>query len=311
MFETNYTGIQPLEGRVLMSASAVFHAGALRVKGFGGQANVITIANSADASAIDVTVDSVDAAGTPHNLTKSFPKAMGISSIFVVGSSLRDTISVGQANDTLGLEGFDLPTTVISGAGDDFITTSDANDLVLPGAGNDSVATNGGDDVVFAGAGDDEVDAGDGNDWVRGMVGNDAINGGNGDDRLNGGFGNDAVQGGAGNDLLRGEAGDDNLDGGGGNDAIFGGLGNDVLRGSGGDDALWGSFGDDNLDGGAGNDSLGGIIGRNALTGGTGADTFHVRALVLNSSNDYTPAEGDVLDLVPKARGEGPKPPAA
>jgi Ca2+-binding RTX toxin-like protein len=302
--------VETLEGRTLLSASAVLSKGVLRVAGDGASANTITVANSVDQASIDVTITSVRVNVAPKTFTKSFPRAMGIASVAVKGGRFNDTISVGQDNPLAGIASFDLPARVLSGAGDDTITLTDAADFVLPGAGNDVVDARGGNDVVFAGLGSDDVDAGSGDDVVRGNVGNDPIGGGDGNDRLAGNVGNDSVAGGPGNDILRGDVGDDTLEGGGDNDTLFGFVGNDTLRGGNGDDVLWGGVGDDSLEGGNGNDGLGGIIGRNNLLGGQDADTFHVRALDLNASNDFNVPDGDVLDLVPKAKSEGPTPPA-
>lgn len=303
------TACESLERRTLF-ASAVLAGGVLRIAGDGPAANVITVANSVDQASIDVTITSTRSGLAPKTLTKSFSKALGISSIAIKSGGRNDNISVGQDNDPLGIVKFDLPTRVLSGAGDDVITLTDASDFVVPSAGNDRVDTNGGNDTIFAGTGNDIVDAGDGDDLVRGMLGNDTLEGGDGNDRIAGNTGNDLIDGGAGIDLLRGDVGDDTLEGGDGNDTLFGLVGNDILRGNDGDDVLWGGVGDDALDGGDGNDSLGGIVGRNTLLGGPGADIFHVRDLALNASNDFNAPEGDVLDAVPKARTEGPKPSA-
>lgn len=300
--------VESLERRTLFSG-AVLARGVLNVFGDGGSANTIVVAESADGASVDVTINSVNARGVPKSFAKSFPKTLVINQIWVRGGVGNDNISVGQANGTLGIQSLDLPTRVLSGAGNDVIVTPDAADFILSGAGNDSVDSGGGNDVVFAGAGNDFVEAGNGDDWVRGMFGDDAIEGGGDADRLSGGIGNDLLQGGQGMDLLLGNIGNDTLEGGAENDSLFGGIGNDVLRGNGGDDALWGGLGDDALEGGAGNDSLGGILGTNSLLGGQGTDTFHVRELALNPTNDYDAATGDVLDLV-RTRSEGPKPPA-
>lgn len=301
------TTCESLERRTLF-ASAVLAGGVLRVAGDGPAANVITVANSVDQASIDVTITSTRAGLAPKTLTKSFSKALGISSIAIKSGGRNDNISVGQDNDPLGIVEFSLPARVLSGAGDDVITLTDASDFVLPGAGNDRVDTNGGNDTIFAGTGNDIIEAGDGDDLVRGMVGNDTLDGGDGNDRLAGNTGNDSINGGQGFDLVRGDVGDDTLEGGDGNDTLFGLVGDDILRGGDGDDVLWGGVGDDTLEGGAGNDSLGGIIGRNNLLGGPGADIFHVRDLALNASNDFNAADLDVLNLVPRARTEGPKP---
>ena len=295
--------VEPLERRTLMS-SAVLAAGVLRVTGDPG-ASTITVANSLDGASIDVTVSST---GRPL-LAKSFPKSAGVTSVFVRSGRFADVISVGQANPLAGIAAFDIPARVFGGSGDDTVNLTDAADFVLPGAGNDFVDTNGGNDVVFAGAGNDNVEAGDGDDVVRGMLGNDTVGGGNGADRVAGGVGNDSLSGGPGTDVLRGDFGDDTVEGGGDNDTVFGNLGNDLLRGGNGDDALWGAQGDDTLEGGNGNDVLGGIIGRNTLLGGQDADTFTVRDLTLNATNDFNATQGDVVNVV-AARAEGPKVPA-
>lgn len=300
---------ESLEQRVLMSA-AVLARGVLRVAGDARAANTIVVENSPDGLSIDVRVDSINVLNQTKNLTRTFSKTLGINAIFVRGGRLRDTILVGQANDTTGAEEFILPTRAFSFAGNDAITLTDAPDFVNSGVGNDVVDTNGGNDIIFAGAGNDDIDAGDGDDWVRGFQGDDILDGDGGNDRLNGGVGNDNIQAGQGNDLVRGEQGDDIIEGDGDNDLLFGGTGNDILRGGAGNDSLWAGVGDDTLEGGIGDDNLGGILGRNNLSGGIGADTFHVRDLALNASNDFNAAEGDILNIV-RGRKEGPRPPAA
>lgn len=310
MSGTNRFSLESLERRVLMSA-AVLARGVLRVAGDARAVNTITVANSPDGLSIDVTIDSINVLNQPKNLTKTFSKAFGINFIFVRGGRFGDTIRVGQANGAAGVEAFSLPTRVLSFAGDDVITLTDAPDFVNSGVGNDVVDSNDGNDIVFAGPGNDDVEAGNGDDWVRGFQGDDILEGGGGNDRLNGGVGNDQIRGGQGDDLARGEQGDDTIDGNADNDLLFGGIGNDILRGNAGNDTLWGGVGDDTLEGGVGDDSLGGIIGSNNLTGGQGADTFHVRDLALNASNDFSIAENDVLTIVARRRAEGPRPPAA
>src|SRR5688500_10032077 len=275
--------LESLEGRTLMSAASLAR-GVLRVAGDGASVNVITVRNTADAASIEIVIDSTTATGQAKpQFVRSFSKALGISAIQVRGGSRADTISVGQANATLAIGEFDLPTRVSSGPGDDVIVLTDAIDFVNPGPGNDNVTANGGNDVVFAGLGNDVVNAGDGDDVVRGMVGDDTIEGGPGVDRIDAGVGTDIVGG---------------------------GIGNDILRGGGGDDTLWGGIGDDTVEGGQGNDFLGGVVGTNVLSGGQGADTFRVRDLALNPTNDFDPVDDlDILEVV-TARTEGPRPPA-
>jgi Ca2+-binding RTX toxin-like protein len=116
---------------------------------------------------------------------------------------------------------------------------------------------------------------------------------------IDGKGGDDVITGGDGDDVISGKGGNDVIHGMGGNDLIFGRHGNDTLTGDEGNDTMWGGVGDDNLDGGNGDDKLGGIVGHNVLTGGAGADTFVVRSLSDNPSNDYNSAE-DTLIVKPK-----------
>ena len=283
----NFSGIvEALESRQLLSGAVLSH-GMLRVFGDLQSTNNITVRNSIDGLNVDVVITSVNQAGLSRTFTKSFAKALGISSVFVRG-----------------------------GAKDDVITFSESNGVFTIGArvlglgGNDSITTASGNDIIFSGAGNDGVNAGNGMDWIRGMTGDDSLVGGGGNDRINAGPGNDQVDGGGNADMLRGEVGNDLLVGGSGDDLVYGGFGNDAIIGDSGNDALWGGAGDDNIDGGSGNDTVGGFLGTNALTGGSGQDTFVVRQLTLqNPSNDYDALE-DILLVVTKLN-EGGKPPVA
>lgn len=67
-----------------------------------------------------------------------------------------------------------------------------------------TVLTGGGNDTVTGGGAGDYVDAGNGNDSVLGNAGNDEILGQTGDDSLVGGAGEDTLRGGDGDDELRG-----------------------------------------------------------------------------------------------------------
>ena len=76
--------------------------------------------------------------------------------------------------------------------------------------------------------------------------------------------------------------------------------GDDVLSGSDDNDYLYGGEGNDTLEGGAGDDILTGGLGNDFLTGGDGADTFNFDNIDNGAADtvvDFTPDEGDVLDL--------------
>ncbi len=93
---------------------------------------------------------------------------------------------------------------------------------------------------------------------------------------------------------------------------VGGGDGNDTLGGLGGNDVVYGGAGNDALDGGAGNDLLLGGIGNDTLTGGLGADVFAWRLGDQGSTGtpardvitDFTPGQGDALDLRDLLQGE-------
>ncbi len=113
--------------------------------------------------------------------------------------------------------------------GDDYISGSDAAEMIFAQDGNDR---------IFAGAGGDLVSGGFGNDLVYGGAGDDYLAGGDGNDALYGDAGNDILFGGAGADLLSGDANDDLLFGGDGNDTLYWTSGNDILIGGAGDDSF-------------------------------------------------------------------------
>ncbi len=73
----------------------------------------------------------------------------------------------------------------------EWISGTDAAEVLRLGYGNDN---------VYAGGGNDLVDGGAGNDYLVGQAGDDTLYGSWGNDTLDGGTGNDTLDGGAGND---------------------------------------------------------------------------------------------------------------
>ncbi len=157
----------------------------------------------------------------------------------------------------------------ITGAGNDSLTGSGADEIFDGGAGIDTVFAGGGGDRVVVAA-DGEVDSYAGGagvdilDFTQLSVGlvadlatqtadtsvgtflaGDAFTGfegiiGGGDDTITGTAGDDTLVGGGGDDTLRGIGGTDRIDGGDGNDLIVagGGIGEDVFDGGAGFDIL-------------------------------------------------------------------------
>lgn len=121
------------------------------------------------------------------------------------------------------------------------------------GSGKDTVRVTGGPFTVLGGAGNDTLVSSDTtNGFISGGAGNDTITGAT---KANGGTGNDKITGTRGLDELLGGKGNDTIDGSKGDDFIHGGGGKDRLKGGGGADVIKGGKGRDTIDGGPGSDS--------------------------------------------------------
>jgi Ca2+-binding RTX toxin-like protein len=105
-------------------------------------------------------------------------------------------------------------------------------------------------------------------------------------------------------DVIYAGLGADTVHAGSGNDLVYGGNGDDKLFGEDGNDTVWGGNGNDDVEGGNGDDKLGGVLGANTLMGGAGHDTFVVKSLADNPTNDFNSAE-DTLVTRPGASGTG------
>ncbi len=176
---------------------------------------------------------------------------------------------------------------IISGTGNDWISTGDDADTINAGGGDDTILSGIDNDVVEAGLGDDIITAGEGADTVRGDGGNDTIYGGLGPsapDALNipdeGSYPN---------------GGDPDPEN--GRDLLDGENGNDLIFGEDDDDTIFGGNGADTLDGGIDDDEIHGEVGQDDLIGGQGADTMFGGddrdEFIINNRED---AFGDIAD---------------
>lgn len=184
----------------------------------------------------------------------------------LTGATVRDQVLVID-----GIEVFH----VVTGSGNDTVTTGAGDDVVLLELGANIASTGDGDDVIGYSAGQvNHLDAGAGTDtlivsqprfgWsldfdatgseildgfgsvllgferfhVSGAASADIARLGEADDRFRGLRGNDTAFGGAGDDRLSGGQNDDSLVGGDGNDRLAGGKGLDILEGGRGADAF-------------------------------------------------------------------------
>ena len=214
------------------------------------------------------------------------------------------TVTVTETDALIGIEH------AVTGAGNDSLIGSGADELFDGGAGIDTILAGGGNDRVFA-AFDSDTDSyagGTGTDLldftpvttdlvadlaaqsasfsIGTIVSSDSysgfegIVGGAGDDTIGGTAGDDTLVGGAGNDTLSGIGGTDRIEGGDGDDTIVAGDsdGESVFDGGEGFDILDLSAGDDpivlNLDGAA--SSVGGaqIVNIERILAGGGDDTI-------------------------------------
>jgi len=89
--------IDALESRRLLAGASVIHD-ALLVRGGAFAANTIVVADSADGSAVDVTIDSTNPRGVTKHFNASFPKSLGFTLVRVRGGALNDNISFGDAS---------------------------------------------------------------------------------------------------------------------------------------------------------------------------------------------------------------------
>ena len=180
--------------------------------------------------------------------------------------------------------------------------------------GNDTIQANPAGEQLSGREGDDTITGGAGADNINGNMGRDRVFGGPGNDTVAGGADDDyVVMGDEGDDLVYGARGNDGdmtspitsvaVNGGIGNDRVFGGDGNDVVRGGQGDDFV---YGDDDPAGtqsspvATGNDWIAGDLGNDQLFGQGGADTFYFgidASGVVDTINDWTPSQGDKIDL--------------
>ncbi len=196
------------------------------------------------------------------------------------------------------------PVVVNAGGGDDYVSATNAGDLIQGGLANDVIHGRGGDDTIYgdlfpgAEGGNDQILAGSGNDVVFGGAGDDYVNAADGNDIVSGDDGDDYLVGGLGADILRGGAGNDFLFG---NGVVAGGplpilaiievdvdgvtglpisppdtFGDDMgqlpIVDDMASDTIYGGGGHDSAWGFGGNDTLYGGAGNDTLTGGLGRD---------------------------------------
>ena len=240
-------------------------------------------------------------------------------------------------DDTIVIEGVSVPTSVVGGAGNDFlqlrenatasVSGGDGNDTVTADTANEIVAFDGGigQDSIIVG-GDDTIDMTkyptvENADLLQGeIIGNSLDNhltleyggtllGNDGNDtlELSNDDGNPAsLDGGNGNDTIIDDyAGQDTINGGAGNDTIHAGWGNDSINGGDGNDSIMGNSGDDTIDGGTGADFMSGGDGNDTVTYASRTNGVYVGIGTLNDDGEAGEHDNVYLDIETVIGGSG------
>lgn len=186
--------VERLEGRTLF-ATAVMLDDVLTVTGDARAANMITVANSADGTSVEVKIDLTSRRGVTRSFEAAFPLTVGIGSVVILGGVRADSITIDETNSP-----FTLAVRADGRLGADTILGGSGNDTLRGGPGADTLEGRGGNDALHGGLGRDTQRGGDGDDAVWGGLGRDTINGGPGNDRLGGILGNNVLIGAGGAD---------------------------------------------------------------------------------------------------------------
>jgi Ca2+-binding RTX toxin-like protein len=111
--------------------------------------------------------------------------------------------------------------TILTGGGNDTLTTGDGDNLVRSAGGNDTITTGQGDSRILSGDGNDTVQVGDGHNLVNTGLGDDSVTTGDGGNTVNAGEGDNTVTTGTGDDIVSSGGGNDTLNTAGGSDHVL------------------------------------------------------------------------------------------
>jgi len=188
-------------------------------------------------------------------------------------SNVTVTITGGDGNDTLNIDGAGRDVSILAGEGDDVITGSAQSSTIEGGEGDDIINLSAGsaNKVTDAANGDDTVNVTGGTSTVE-VTGTDKItliaSAGDTIVNLNNSTAvNDIRASATANVTVNGTSGNDRIDATNSTTGV-------EINGFDGNNTLLGGSGNDTLQGDSGNDTLAGGAGDNTLTGGTGADVF-------------------------------------
>jgi Ca2+-binding RTX toxin-like protein len=190
MFTVNFSALQPLEPRRLLSVTTT-------TTDTPNDTLLVRGTNADDLITLDI---------------RSSSEGFKFARIDVNGTR-RDVILTGINH--IRIESLDGPDDVI--INERVVRAIEIN----AGLGDDNITAGSGNDTVIGGRGQDIISGRDGNDKLRGDTGLDTLIGGKGNDRLDGGDGDDELDGQDGNDTLTGGAGQDRMFGADGDDTFF------------------------------------------------------------------------------------------
>jgi Ca2+-binding RTX toxin-like protein len=182
--------IEALEIRQMLTLTATFISGQLRVEAAAGEPNAIEVGSTGSPGTVYVREGGAGVVIKDGGGNVVSVSAPDVTSIYIDSGDKKDTIDANDVdNHFIGLGANSV--TIIGNSGGDDITGTEFNDSIDGGTGND---------VVDGDKGNDTITGGDGFDDLKGGSGNDNISGGNDDDTLRGNSGDDALIGGSGND---------------------------------------------------------------------------------------------------------------
>ena len=169
-----------------------------------------------------------------------------------------------SAGNSIGFNGVEI-FSIITGSGNDRITTGDGDDTISTAAGNDVVNAGGGDDAISTGTGNDNVNAGGGDDTINVGNGHDSVDGGLGTDRVILDYSDSTtnVTGGVSGTLAAGYSGSfsDSAN----NSVNFSGIESFSITTGSGNDFIMTGDGDDTINIGNGHDNVNGRLGTDRL----------------------------------------------
>ena len=208
---------EPLESRVLCSATVSMKKERMIITGTDDNPTAVRVFLTPDRKIVQVTIDGVIQDPKPNKGPPDGVKRENVKRIDVTTGAGNDTIQIDVLEEQPRRNKdrkFIARGIVYGGAGDDAIQGGPLGDVLIGGPGNDTIVGGDNNDLIFGGTGDDTLSGSFRRDNIFGQDGNDNLNGDEGTDALYGMNGDDTLLGGVDTDFLNGGPGNNNpLDG--------------------------------------------------------------------------------------------------